>query len=751
MALLKKPYSLSWHLVILVLSALVPAFLFSSIMVNWLGRLERQASERTLLQSAQGLGSSVDQEIEATIRTLQSLAVSVHLEQGNLEAFHAEVVRILQSQPSWLTVLVHDTEGHILINAARRYGEKLTGPADAASFKQVVDTKKPTVGHIARGPRGRHAFPIRIPVYVGDSLVYILSAVIATDSLQNIIEQKSDTTGEEWTRTIVDTQGTVAARSKNPDEFIGQPARTSFLNAIAGEDEGLVRDRAFEGKKVYIAYYRTPIAGWTASIAVPVEVLEGMGLRSMNLTMTAGIFLLIVFGGIALLYSRRLAKNIRSAADGAKVLAKGEVPVVKSSLVGEVEQLRDSLLCAAQLLQQREKDLKEHLTQAQTARAEAENANQAKSEFLANMSHELRTPLGVVLGFAELLAIQENTPAEREHCLEILQRNGQHLLRLINDILDLSKVEASKLTVENVDFSLPDLISEVIAEFKPQAMEKGIDLTVTSDGPIPEVVNSDPLRLRQIIYNILGNAIKFTEKGQVRLHMIANGRDFKLVIQDSGIGLSAEQQQRLFSPFTQADGSHTRKYGGTGLGLALSKKIAQLLGGDVQLLQSSPGLGSTFQIQIKVETSDRTKLTSRFVEPKPQAVQSIAGVKALLAEDSPDNVTLIVAHLKRAGVQVDVVENGLEAVERLKDGIYDIVLMDIQMPLMDGYQAVTRLRTAGCTLPIVALTAHALTEHKDKALAAGFSDYITKPVQPDRLISLMAGKLKPIPSKVSVR
>jgi signal transduction histidine kinase len=750
MALLKKPYSLSWHLVILVLSALVPAFLFSSLMVNWLGKLERQASERTLLQATQGLGAAVDQEIEATIRTLQSLAVSVHLEHGDLEAFHAEIVRILQSQSSWLTVLLHDPDGQVLLNGARRYGEKLVGPADMASFNQVVDTRRPTVGSIARGPRGRFAFPIRIPVFEGDSLVYVLSAVIATDSLQSTLTKSSDASGEEWTRTIMDAEGTVAARSKNPDAFIGKPATPAFLSIISSDDEGLALDHAFEGRKVYIAYYRTPIAGWMAAIAVPVHVLEDMALRTMNLMMAVGIFLLIFFGGIALYYSRILAQSIRSAAAGAKVLAEGEVPVVKSSLVSEVEQLRESLLGAARLLQQREKELKEHLSQAQVARAEAENANQAKSEFLANMSHELRTPLGVVLGFAELLAIQENSAEEREHSLEILQRNGQHLLRLINDILDLSKVEASKLSVENIDFSLPDLISEVIAEFKPQAMEKGLELIVASEGPIPEIVNSDPLRLRQIIYNILSNAIKFTDKGQVRLHMKADGRDFKLTIQDSGIGLSAEQQKHLFSPFTQADGSHTRKYGGTGLGLALSRKIAQLLGGDVQLLHSSPGQGSVFQIQIKVGLSDRSKLTSRFVEPRPPHLQSIAGVKALLAEDSPDNVTLIVAHLKRAGVQVDVVENGLEALEKVKDGRYDIVLMDIQMPLMDGYQAVSRLRTSGCTLPIVALTAHALTEHKDKALAAGFSDYITKPVQPDRLISLMAGKLKLIPNKVSV-
>lgn len=713
-------------------------------MVSWLVSYERSASERYLIRSTKELAAAVDQEIEATIRTLKAIAVSDSLLHRDLKSFHAELRKILQTQPSWLTVLVQSPTGETLINGGREYEQKLGPPAEPVSLKQLFAVKKPVIGTIARGNpashlTGRLAFPVRVPVFDGEQVIYALSAVIATDSLQAIVE-KFFSSPEEWTRTIVDSQGIIAARSRNPTDFVGKLGTDSFLKLIQESNSGLVR-RAIDSQSVYVSFFRAPISNWTAAIAVPVVALEAQTTRSLLIVTCMGIFLLVIFGSLAVFYSRHLAREIKSAATGAMALANGMTPSIERSLVSEVEQLRQSLFQAARLLKAREQERNENLLQANAARAEAETANLAKSEFLANMSHELRTPLGVILGFANLIANDQIACEEKDEISLILKRNGQHLLRLIDDILDLSKAEASKLSIEYVDFSLPDLISNIVSELKPQAMDKKIELIIASEGPIPELVRSDPIRLRQIVYNLLGNAIKFTEKGRVELRVKHVHPILYIAVQDTGIGLTEEQRKHLFSTFSQADSSHTRKYGGTGLGLVLSKKIANLLGGDVKLLESHPGCGSIFRAHINIEISDHTPFTEKFVLSAPSSDAKLSGVKILLAEDSPDNVKLITRYLKKAGAQVDVAENGIEAISKIKRNGYDIVLMDIQMPRMDGYQAARNLRESGHTIPIIAITAHALTEHKEKALSSGYTDYMSKPVEGEQMITIIRRNL----------
>jgi signal transduction histidine kinase len=497
---------------------------------------------------------------------------------------------------------VHDMQGRMLMSSIREYGDVLMAPPEPESLRELIATGQPVIGKVIEVPRGSalagaFAFPIRVPVFVDGQMAYVLSAVISADRLQTIA---NDAMAMEWTRTIVDRAGTVVARSLRPEDFVGRMATPSYIKHTNSSYEGLVRETTLEGKAVYLAFDRSQFSGWTSSVAVPVDILEASTQRSHSLVLATGTFILLVFGGLALLYSRRLAVHIRSAAEGAMNLAIGKVPEVKASMVTEVEQLRSALIKVANLLQEREQERNEHLNQAIAARSEAEQANRAKSEFLANMSHELRTPLGVVLGFAELMVLDDIPPEERAENLQIIQRNGQHLLRLIDDILDLSKVEARRLVIDTHDFSLPDLMTGIMGDLKPKALEKNLALTLTSTGMLPAQIHSDPIRLRQIIYNLVGNAIKFTEKGEVNLHLEPRDDQLIITVRDTGIGLTVEQQKSLFRPFTQADGSHTRKYGGTGLGLALARRLAELLDGSVELLESAPGQGSAFQLRVRI-------------------------------------------------------------------------------------------------------------------------------------------------------
>jgi PAS domain S-box-containing protein len=376
----------------------------------------------------------------------------------------------------------------------------------------------------------------------------------------------------------------------------------------------------------------------------------------------------------------------------------------------------------------------------------AEAANQAKSQFLANMSHEIRTPLGAVLGFSELIASSEVSPSEREQYAIVIKRNGDLLSSVINDILDLSQVEADRLQIDLQEISLDEILADLSALCNLQAQEKGLKLTVSKDGTVPSIIKTDPLRLKQVLLNIVGNAIKFTQKGRVEVKVRqAPANQLAFEVKDSGLGIDEQQASRLFKPFTQADASIKRKHGGTGLGLALAKRLAQLLGGDVILTESTASLGSTFTITIDpghpqrtLDGVDREGQVQRQSDKVAPADIRLDGIKVLVVEDSADNQLLIGRMLKMAGATVDQAENGQEALKRLHHEKYDAVLMDIQMPVMDGFEAISILRGEGNKTPIIALTAHALKEERQRCFTAGFTDHLPKPIHRRSLIEAIA-------------
>ncbi len=381
----------------------------------------------------------------------------------------------------------------------------------------------------------------------------------------------------------------------------------------------------------------------------------------------------------------------------------------------------------------------------------AAEATRAKTEFLANMSHEIRTPLTAMLGYTDLL-IEEHRecPAVLEP-LGTIKRNGEHLLELIGDILDISKVEAGKMTVERISCLPASIVQEVQTLVAPRAEAKSVALEVECDPRTPERIHADPMRLRQILVNLVNNAVKFTESGSVRLttrfvYGLAPRLEFE--VSDTGIGMTPDEVEHLFKPFTQADASTTRRFGGTGLGLALSRRLARLLGGDVVLVESRPGVGTRFRVTIPVGSRRELQTANPPMEaaaPETKTTPSSTttrGSRVLLAEDGPDNQRLITLLLQKAGLQVVHVENGQLAVEEAMRAVevaasFDVILMDMQMPVLDGYQAARRLRDLGYTGRIVALTAHAMADDRVKCLAAGCDDYLTKPIDRKRLLEVV--------------
>lgn len=366
------------------------------------------------------------------------------------------------------------------------------------------------------------------------------------------------------------------------------------------------------------------------------------------------------------------------------------------------------------------------------AKLEAERASRMKSAFLANMSHEIRTPLAAIVGYTELLrpVLPRGTS---EDYLDRIIRNSDQLSRLIDDLLDLTKIEANRLEIEYLPVELDSVIDDLNAGLSLRAQEKNLYLDFNWLNPKPKTVLMDRMRLVQILTNIVGNAIKFTENGGVKVLLSTKEKTLYIRVTDTGIGLTDEQKQGLFQPFIQADSSITRRYGGTGLGLALSKRLAQLMGGDIQLERSAPGQGTEFLISIQYKQASPLTI-SQVVPEQMVAPNLLQGIKILIVDDSKDNRIIVSLFLKNAGATVVEASNGRESLKLASSTNFDLIFMDLQMPELDGYQTFQKLREQGVQTPVVALTAHALQDERDRCLNSGFANYVTKPVNRSHLV-----------------
>ena len=421
-------------------------------------------------------------------------------------------------------------------------------------------------------------------------------------------------------------------------------------------------------------------------------------------------------------------------------------------------------------LEKAKADLQNQNQDLQHAREKAEAAATSMSLFLANMSHEIRTPMTAILGFAEVLSEEQANPADQSFAIGAIRRSSENLLTIINDILDLSKIEAGGMGVEIVSCAPLSTIQDAVALMQAQALAGGLELFMELKAPVPEMIETDPTRLSQILINLIGNAIKFTEHGGIKVVVDltkeklepridqdssdAPPADIRLRIQvmDTGIGINDAQRNRLFQRFTQADPSTTRRFGGSGLGLTISRHLSRMLGGDITI-SSEVGLGSVFTVEVGIGNAGPHKMVS-ILPPYPHEklnlklknaaasnnpTQSKNKITVLVAEDGEDNQRLIVHHLSRAGMKVIVANNGLEAVDlavaaQKQSRAPDVILMDMQMPIMDGYEATLKLRELGWRGAIVAITAHAMTGDRERCTQAGCDDYLTKPINSKALI-----------------
>jgi len=465
---------------------------------------------------------------------------------------------------------------------------------------------------------------------------------------------------------------------------------------------------------------------------------------------------------LSLLIASGLVRPIERIRSAALRIGQGDlgarVEVESADELGELSlalnDMAGSLAKAREVVERNLSELAAMNTDLAAARDQAEASSRAKSDFLANVSHEIRTPMTAMLGYVGLLSGGEGNEAERQEWADIAHRNGEFLLELINSILDLSKLESGRFELERQPTSLRTLIESAVAVVRPAARAKGLRIDIESGSELPRVISTDAVRTRQILVNLLGNAVKFTPRGFVRLSTQMLERDsgpplLCFEVSDSGIGIPPDKQAAIFESFSQADTSTTRLYGGTGLGLTISRELARRLGGEVSV-RSEPGRGSTFRVTLDPGPLDldagRVEHPARAV-CFPEELEAPLRGRVLLVEDNPDSQRLLGTLLRRMGIEVELAENGRAACERALASLeagedFDVILMDMQMPVLDGYGAAQQLRSAGYSAPIIALTAHSLQDERERCIAAGCDDYATKPIPGTQLRRLVALQLE---------
>jgi len=532
--------------------------------------------------------------------------------------------------------------------------------------------------------------------------------------------------------------------------LLGVPVlqRTTRSPTFAGNVLAMLGFSVYTGLVCYTGGHNTPAATWYVSVPVMAVLLAGV---------SWGLFWALACTAAAAIFFAADRSGYRFPQD---VTGADFVFLQFAGLVGLIFCVLLLTLVFKMLEQAAQRALEQALRSA-------EAADRAKSEFLANMSHEIRTPMTAILGYADLLLDESNQVSlDRTRTVEALhtiQRNGDHLLQIINDILDLSKIEAGKLEVERIACSPRQLVGEVVSLMRARAEAKGLDFRDEYVGEIPRLMLTDPTRLRQILINIVGNAMKFTESGGVRLvtrfPAASDDPRLRFDVIDTGVGMTDEQIEKLFVPFSQVDNSITRRFGGAGLGLNISRRLAEKLGGTISV-ESRPGHGSIVSVRIAAErlaNQERLLASQEAASSTPAAgeLASESGLscRILLAEDGPDNQRLLGHLLGKAGAQVTIAGNGRIAVElalerQAQATPFDVILMDMQMPVMGGYEATRLLRAEAYAHPIIALTAHAMSTDRLKCLEAGCDDFATKPIDRATLLAVIRRQLE---NRISAR
>ena len=725
------------HLLALVMAVLVPMIAFSAVVVVAFGRQQRAAVERGAVETTRALMNAVDESLNGSVSQLTGLAHAQSLARGDLREFDADVKHALLADPDWYTVLLYSPDGTPRVSGLHPFGATTMPRADRAAFDTLRATREPVVGDLAPGPMpGLYHVPIMVPVLKQEAVHYVLIALVKPASLVPVLTRQR--IPEEWVSSIFDRNKRIVVRTKGLEQFIGKPVSSEFVTLLErGGREGTATTRTLEGVSVFTAYVRSPLTGWGIGLGIPAESVYSPLQLSLVAVVGGGLVVIALALALAAVVGRRITGPITTLARGARAFGQGaSMDAGVPAGVSEIDDVRRAFQEAGTLVRQRA--------------LEAEKANRTKDEFLAVLSHELRTPLNAVYGWARMLQAGQVDEATTARALDVIVRQSNAQVQLIDDLLDVSRMSVGKMRLDVRQVDLPAVIEHALDAVRPAAAAKSIRLQPVLD-PRGGPVVGDPDRLQQVVWNLLMNAVKFTPRnGRVQLYLQRVTSHVEIVVSDDGPGIPPEVLPFIFEPFRQGDSSSTRAHSGLGLGLALVRHLVDLHGGSVTARSDGAGGGATFVVRLPLPLAElgvsgsigRAHPKAGSEPPHRGEIIRLDGVRVVVADDDPEALELASTILGGAGGEVRTCSSAAEALEAFRQSVPDVLISDIEMPGEDGYSLIRHVRALpaeqGGRVPAVALTAYGRTQDRVQSLAAGFTMHVPKPVDPGELTTIVA-------------
>ena len=715
------------HLTLMAAAVLLPVVLASAIALGKIRDGEREAALRGLRESVRATALMVDRDAQGSLSALNALGNSAHLETGNLQEFYDQAAALNRSPDVWTLLL--DDQGRQLVNTVVPFGTPLPGSGARERVAQVLTTGKPMVTGLELGPLTRKlGITIYVPALAAGGKAFVVAQTFSVEHWHKIAQHEE--IPPDWIVAVIDRQGKFIARSHNPSGLVGQPARTELVAAAAKADAGLIRHSTLEGIEAYDAFDHSELTGWTVAVAAPTESVDGPARRALLLALSGLGLAVLAAIAVATAFGRQFIAAIEMGCRAAIALGRGEQPVVRRTPLNEVNTLNQALVGAGNLLEAErmsrkaaQSERERLLASEMSAREAAQAQNVAKDQFLAMLGHELRNPLAAISGAISLLEIGGMEPERAGRYRDIIRRQNRHLAHIINDLLDVSRLMAGKITLERQPLNLADCVNSCVESLRATERAIGFRIVVRA---APVWIDGDAVRVDQIVNNLITNALKFSPSGgEVEVDVCEDGDRAVVTVQDCGAGMDPELLPLVFDPFFQGPQPSNRTQSGLGIGLALVRQLTRLHGGDVSA--SSPGLGQG----------------SRFTFWMPRIPAPVAGTPTsrllvssqrtlVYVEDNEDARATMAELLRSFGYEVVEVPDGKSVLAAVLATQPDAVLVDIGLPDIDGYEVARRLRANPSTqsIPLIALTGYGQLRDKEAAALAGFNLHLVKPVDP---------------------
>ncbi|MES2295914.1 MAG: ATP-binding protein [Pseudomonadota bacterium] len=729
-----RDLSLGNRLFLLALAGILPLAAMSGVGLFGLVWQQRTQAEQSGQELTRALAIGIESELQRSLSVLEALGSSSVLDGDNPETFRLAASRLNQTQGHWLTLILAEPSGNVLVNTNIMPGTALPPLAERASFDQAVRSQKPVVGTLARGMRGAWAIPLRVPAVRDGKLRYIVTGVVAPQSILDVVRRQH--VPDDWVISVFDAKGMRVARSRGHDKYLGTPASPSLQRLMAGGAmEGHGEVEALEGDAVYTTFTRLPDSGWAVAIGIPVEAINAAGHRSLA-AYGGGILFSLLLGLLgALLLARSINRPIGALRAAAQALGRGAPFTLEPSELAEIDEVADALLAAQAQHADHEAERELLLSDSQAAHQLAERANRVKDHFLAMLGHELRNPLAPIVSALDIMNARhaEYHVAERR----VIERQVAHLTRLVDDLLDIARISGGKLALRRARIDLNGVIARTL-ELTAPLLARRIHPPMVALAPAPLYVYGDAVRLAQVFTNLLSNAAKFTpDDGQIRVSVRAAGAMAEVRIDDSGCGIAPELLAHIFEMFTQGEQPIDRRGGGLGLGLAIVKNLVDLHDGSVRADSAGVGCGASFTVRLPL----RLPSPDDGGAAAPPAISASGqGKRVLVVDDNMDAAEMLASLLgQTSAYEVRIAANAQAALAMLDSYVPDVALLDIGLPGMDGYELAQRLRAdPRCPgLRLVALTGYGTERDRERARACGFDAHCVKPVALEQLLAAL--------------